>query len=202
MTGGVSAIPRKFAAIDFEFARLKNGGAEVPVQIGIVAQGCGTECSAEIFTSYLRPPGEVCPGPGLRNAAVLRDAPAFLALWPQMHAILRGRVLLAHGAGTEKRFLRAFPGHGFGPWIDTLPMSRAIFPDASSHSLGALCTMLGVNDSLERDFPNLDWHDALYDAAACLRLFFALMQKAGLSPEDDVILRSPDLRTYFRSRRQ
>jgi len=196
----VQLPPREFAAIDFEFARLRHGGAEVPVQIGIVNSAAGVEAPASCFASYLRPPAGVYPGPGLRDPKVLADAPDFLMLWPQISTRLRNRILLAHGAGTEKRFLRAFPGHGFGPWIDTLFLSRALLPQASSHSLGDLCQLLGIADSVADLVGGGDWHDALFDAAACLLLFFSLLERAGLDAADELLLRPVDLGEYFRHR--
>jgi DNA polymerase III subunit epsilon len=196
---GKSSI-REFAAIDFEFARLRQGGGEVPVQIGIVTTRGGSPDPSSGFVSYLRPPGDVYPGPGLRDPRVLQDAPDFLSLWPDLNSRLRNRILLAHGTGTEKRFLRAFPGHGFGPWIDTLPLGRALLPSAQSHSLGDLCGLLEMENSIREFAGGLSWHDALYDAAACLLLFFKLIEKAELPPSSELLLHPPDLREYFHHR--
>jgi DNA polymerase-3 subunit epsilon len=191
---------REFAAIDFEFARLRSGGGEVPVQIGIVHTTSGLPDTAARFTSYLRPPAGVYPGPGLRNPDILNDAPDFLSLWPQINTRLRNRILLAHGTGTEKRFLRAFPGHGFGPWIDTLWLARALLPAAPSHSLGELCGLFSLEESIAPVAGEGSWHDALFDAAACLLLFYKLIEKAGISPSSEILLRPPDLREYFQHR--
>lgn len=190
----------EFAAIDFEFARLRTGCGEAPVQIGIVNSAGGLPECASGFMSYIAPPSEVYPGPGLRDPEVLRDAPNFLSLWPQINGRLRGRILLAHGTGTERRFLRAFPGHGFGPWIDTLWLSRALLPHISSHSLGDLCGIFKLEKSIAAVAGQGTWHDALYDAAACLLLFFKLIEHAGIAPSDKILLGSPDLRAYFQGR--
>jgi DNA polymerase-3 subunit epsilon len=79
-------------------------------------------------------------------------------------------VVVAHGRGTEKRFLRAFPGHGFGPWVDTLVLARAVWPGLPSHALQTLCEAAGVDGSIRQLVPDRDWHDALFDAAASLLL--------------------------------
>ena len=52
-------------------------------------------------------------------------------LWPPIRDRLAGAAVVAHGAGTEKRFLRAFPYHGFSPWIDTLRLARKVLPNLS-----------------------------------------------------------------------
>jgi len=191
---------RDFAAIDFEFARLRNGGGEVPVQIGILNTSGGIPDPSSLFTSYLRPPADVFPGPGLRDPGILQNAPDFLSLWPQINTRLRGRILLAHGTGTEKRFLRAFPGHGFGPWIDTLWLARALLPTSPSHSLGDLCGLFKLEEAITQVAGAGAWHDALYDATACLLLFFKLIGEAGVSPSSELLLHPPDLREYFHRR--
>ena len=197
----------EFAALDFESARLRQERGDVPVQIGLVCSRGSEPDWISAWSSYLQPPGPVLPGPGLRDEALLRDAPPLLACWPELRQRLSGRILLAHGAGTEKRFLRAFPGHGFGPWIDTLRLARAVLPGAESHSLGALCAHLGVDDQLrQRNFPG-QWHDALFDAAACLLLFFALVKEGCPDTSENAaaslleLCARPDLRAYFQARR-
>ena len=65
---------------------------------------------------------------------------------------------------TERRFLRAFPFHGFGPWVDTLKLSRAVWPEKKSFALGDLILELGLEDDLCDALPGFRWHDALSDA--------------------------------------
>jgi DNA polymerase-3 subunit epsilon len=72
--------------------------------------------------------------------------------------------------------LRAFPGHGFGPWIDTLLLARAAWPDLPDHSLGSICDQLGLSDQVRALVPEKSWHDALFDAAASLVLLAHLIQ--------------------------
>ena len=196
----------EFVGLDFESARLRDSAGDVPVQIGMMGTSRGAIDWTSVWATYLQPPAPVHPGPGLRDPQLLLSAPELLQCWPELRRHLAGRILLAHGAGTEKRFLRAFPGHGFGPWIDTLRLARAVLPSAPSHALGPLCAHLGVEETLrQRSFPG-DWHDALFDAAACLLLFFALVKQAGVGVAhggEDLLdlLARPELRDYFKVRR-
>ena len=107
-----------FAAIDFESAGIRRGGTEVPVQIGI-AQMRRLEIS-ECFTSFLFTEEPITWAAqkvhGIR-ARDLTGAPRLLQLWPEIRKLLENRWLVAHGSSTERRFLRAFPFHGFGPWL-------------------------------------------------------------------------------------
>jgi DNA polymerase-3 subunit epsilon len=69
------------------------------------------------------------------------------ALWPEFKSRLSGAVVVAHGAGTEKRFLRACPLHGFGPWLDTLALSRAALPGLDYQLIGGFDDEPGLLDA-------------------------------------------------------
>ena len=113
-------------------------------------------------------------------------------LWPTFKAMLGGRWVVAHGAATEKRFLRAFPFHGFGPWVDTLKLSRAIDPDLPSHTLGDLVVHYGLLKGLVDAIPGFRWHDAYCDAVASLVLLRHFISKLALGSESPEILLSAD----------
>ena len=108
---------------------------------------------------------------------------------------------MAHGKGTEKRFLRAVPGHGFGPWIDTLLLARAAWPDLPSHSLGGLCEAHGLTATIQVLVPGKSWHDALFDAVASLALLAHLIETHHLAdlPVEDLVY--PDTSRWHLSKR-
>ena len=119
-----------WAALDFESAGAAPGRNDEPVQVGM-AVWRGSEM-ADFFRSYVHSAARItAPARAVHGIgqADVRDAPPMAALLPEFKARLGGAVVVAHGAGTEKRFLRAFPLHGFGPWLDTLAVSRAVLPD-------------------------------------------------------------------------
>lgn len=186
-----------FAAIDFESAGTAPGLTDEPVQIAIAHWIDGR--AVRVLDSFLRPSREVTWAArevhGISDEQ-LRDAPRLLDLWPAIRDALRGRWIVAHGAATEKRFLRAFPLHGFGPWIDTLPLVRAVFPTLPSHALGDAVGALG----LRVDWENFRWHDAASDAAASLVLLHHLIDSGSLADEPAEILTRPNLGEYFRAR--
>ena len=111
-------------------------------------------------------------------------------------------MVVAHGHGTEKRYLRNFPGHGFGPWVDTLLLSRAAWPDLKSHGLGDLCEHFGLTNKINDLVPDKTWHDALYDATASLVLLEYLIQQFKLAESATDILIHPDNTEWHRLRRQ
>ncbi len=173
-----------FAAIDFESAGAAPGETDQPVQVGIVRAGT-LFAPPHCWTSYI-----ACERPVRWSAGrvhgittnMLAEAPNFTALWPQLRELLRGCVVLGHNPATEMRFLRAFPGHGFAPWLDTLALARQALPTLPDHSLGAVCDALGVTPEVHALVPNRRWHDALFDAAASLVLLRALVR--GLHMEE------------------
>ena len=170
-----------WAAIDFESAGTIPGETDCPVQVGIVRVEKLFSAEPRLFTSYI-----ACHRPVRWSAAkvhgittaTLADAPEFTTLWPDLRDLLRGAVVLGHNPATEKRFLRTFPGHGFGPWVDTLALARQAAPTLPDHSLSCVCDALGITDSvtaLVNDAAHARWHDALYDAAASLLLLRTLV---------------------------
>lgn len=190
-----------WAALDFESAGAARGRPDAPVQVGM-AVWRGGEVGA-FFRSYIDAPGRVTPAAravhGLGEAD-LSGAPAMAALWPEFKARLSGAVVVAHGAGTERRFLRAFPLHGFGPWIDTLNLSRALLPDLSGHALGTVAMACGLEPEVRRLCPDLDWHDALFDAVASLVFLRHVVASLDLSGARVGQLRNFDAAAYRQRR--
>jgi DNA polymerase-3 subunit epsilon len=161
-----------FAAIDFESAGAATGHTDVPIQIGI-ARWTPTHGLGESFVSYLCATKSITWSAQKVHGITLADlaeAPELLSLWPVVKEHLQNRIIVAHGKGTEKKFLRAFPGHGFGPWVDTLLLARATWPQWSDHSLGSLCDHLDLTPKIQSACPNRQWHDALFDSVASLLL--------------------------------
>lgn len=187
-----------FAAIDFESAGAAHGKTDVPVQIGM-ATWSAQNGHANPFVSYIGTDQTVTwsaqkvHGISLENLA---ESPPLISLWPQIKATLSGRPLVAHGHGTEKRYLSSFPGHGFGPWIDTLQLSRAAWPQLSSHALGDLCEQFHLTRKVTELVPKRTWHDALYDATASLILLEYLIDAFGLGSADLQVLLKPDTRQW------
>ena len=193
----------QFAAIDFESAGTGRGRNDVPVQIAISLwspqAGLG-----ESFCSFLATDQPITWSAQQIHGITPSDlsgAPSLLSLWPEIKRLLSGRILVAHGHGTEKRFLRAFPGHPFGPWIDTLLLSRAAWPALPSFALGELCSQLGLVPLLEKAHPGRCWHDALYDASASALLLSHLVSQLELERQPIEILLHPDLSAWHSRRR-
>jgi DNA polymerase-3 subunit epsilon len=193
----------RFTAIDFESAGAARGMTDSPVQVGLaswsVSGGHGDAFVSYLFTDQpVQWSARKVHGIGPEHLA---DAPSLLALWPELKQRLAGAVVVAHGKGTEKRFLRAFPGHGFGPWIDTLLLARAAWPELGDHSLGALCLSRGLTGQVQAIVPEKSWHDALFDAAASLVLLEHLVDALSLADHPVEHLARPDTSLWHRMKR-
>lgn len=188
----------EFAAIDFESAGVARGQTDVPVQIGMAVMRDGVIDDG--FRSYLHSERPVAWNArrihGISDAD-LAGAPSLQELWPQLKSRLANRWVVSHGAGTEKRFLRAFPGHGFGPWVDTLALFHAALPETDSHSLSALAISVGCEAECLPLVPDFRWHDALCDAMASLVLLRWLITNCRLEDAPADALLNPDRAHYF-----
>ena len=173
----------EFASIDFESTGHREGIGDEPIQVGIAVM-MGFEIDENsFFRSYIKPSDDLQIT--IRSQSVhrikneqLEKSPVLFELWPKINELLSKRVVVAHGAGTEKRFLRSFPMHGFDIWIDTLQLAKKVLPESTDYSLGALIHDIGANEDLKTICPELDWHDALFDAVASLFLLKELLLKA------------------------
>ncbi len=193
----------RFTAIDFESAGATRGKTDSAVQVGLASWSVEVGHS-DAFVSYLFTDAPILwaaqkvHGIGPEQ---LTEAPSLLSLWPVLKKNLSGSIVVAHGKGTEKRFLRAFPGHGFGPWVDTLLLSRAAWPELPDHSLGALCEAHGLTAMICGLVPGKSWHDALFDAVASLVLLGYLLETHNLAENAIEVLLHPDTSIWHQQRR-
>ena len=172
-----------FAALDFESAGERANEAGVPVQIGIAVMEGLTPSPGSFYRSYLKAGRPVTWSARQIHGITgeeLGNAPELLSLWPEVKGRLGGRWIVSHGSGTEKRFLRVFPLHGFGPWVDTLTLSRQILPGRSSYALSDLVAELSLVEEARLLLPDFRWHEALSDALASLLLLRKLIELAAI----------------------
>jgi len=190
-----------WAALDFESAGAAPGRSDEPVQVGMAIWRGGE--LGDFFRSFIHSPVRVTRAAravhGIGDEQ-LAAAPAMAALWPEFKVRLSGAVVVAHGAGTERRFLRAFPLHGFGPWIDTLNLARALWPELEDHALGTVVAACGLEGEVRRLCPEFDWHDALFDAVASLVFLRHVVEALDLAGARVGQLQNVDASAYRRRR--
>ena len=173
----------EFASIDFESTGHREGIGDEPIQIGIAVMKEFEIDKNSFFRSYIKPSNDLQITSRSQSVHRIKNeqlekSPVLYELWPTINELLGKRVVVAHGAGTEKRFLRSFPMHGFDIWIDTLQLAKKVLPKSTDYSLGALIEDINANEEIKAICPGLDWHDALFDAVASLFLLKKLLTKA------------------------
>jgi len=181
----------RFAALDFESAGERANEAGVPIQIGIAGMVGLIPDPKTFYRSYLKAERPVTWSAQQVHGITsedLQNAPEFRSLWPELKVRLGGRWIVAHGSGTEKRFLRTFPLHGFGPWVDTLTLSRKILPDLNSYSLSDLMGELELVGEATGFLPGFRPHEALSDALASLLLLRKLIELIGIQDHPAEVL--------------
>ncbi len=103
---------------------------------------------------------------------MVEDMPTITQVLPEFIEFCKGTTVVAHNAKFDVGFVRAFAkkqGLSFkNKVIDTVALSRKLFPDERVHKLNIVAKRLGVN--LENH------HRAVDDAEACAGIFMKLME--------------------------
>ena len=162
--------------VDFESTGHVTGFPNEPWQVGMVRVVGGTLDFDQHFESLLRvaskrPFNPKSPGRHHELREEIAAAPTLAEQWETLESWWVGVPLCAHNVSVEKSFIQpSAPMHQFGPWIDTLELTRFAYPDLESHSLEHLVEHFNLTESLRSRMPDREAHDALYDAAACALL--------------------------------
>lgn len=148
-----------FTAIDFETTGYENGGTNEPWQLGLaVVRDLQVVGMKEFFFDVEGAPARAHGSDAL---GTLRSS---FEIWAPE---LIGRRLVAHNIACERTILtRTAPLTKWGPWTDTLKLTKARYPNLPSYALGDLCEMFGLVPQIN----GRTWHDGLYDAVACANL--------------------------------
>lgn len=168
-------------AIDFEGTGSVQGYADEPWQVGLIQLKGGKVDSATAYERLLRvgdrPFNPYAPGRHRQLRAALREAPTLPEIWPELKARIEGSVLVGHNIATEKRYLtRAFPLHPPQAWVDTLALSRWVYPGLASYKLEDVLASVGLVPEWQRLQPGREAHDALYDAVGSAVLLSHFLQ--------------------------
>ncbi len=125
--------------------------------------------------------------------SMVRDAPSFRDIAPELRYWLEGRVFVAHNAGFDWRFVRWEMEDTTGlrieaPVLCTVRMARRLVPEIRSRSLDALQYFFDVHNEAR--------HRAWGDARATARIFRRLMARA----EDNAVSRWDELQQLLDKR--
>jgi len=200
---GGSLTTGHIVVLDFESTGVVAGYTDEPWQLGWTLirdwKWQHEESGESLIRVGERPFNLHAPGRYRDVMDQIHGAATLPSMFPEIRELLEGRILCAHNISTEQRHLRkAFPFHEFGPWIDTLALSRAVYPDSPDHSLETVLRYLGLEERLRRVFPERDYHDALFDAGASALILEDIFYRF---PDIDLeTLTDPDMRGYYQMR--
>ena len=163
---------RVFAIVDLETTG-GNFNSERIIEIGIVLHDGTRETGS--FSTLVNPEKEISgfisTFTGITNAMV-KNAPTFREAAKEILEMTEGRIFVAHNVRFDYNFLRSefrrinIPF--FRRQLCTVQMSRKVFPQYKSHSLGNICRDLGI--------PIDNRHRAFGDAAATTLLLEKIME--------------------------
>ncbi len=157
----------RYVALDFETSGY---AAHSACAVGLcrIEDGVVTDS----FYSLIRPPSSRVLFTHVHGLTwpMLKDAPTFTELWPQLVAFMEGsHAFLAHNAGFDRRVLHASCQalelvQPQLPFLCTLKGARRSLPLAS-RALDSVCDYFGIP---------LDHHHAGSDARACAEIYLRL----------------------------
>jgi DNA polymerase-3 subunit epsilon len=175
----IAMYRRRYAFVDLETSGVSPADDRI-TEIGIVL--VDDDVLVEEWSSLVDPgvpiPAEIQALTGITNEMV-RGAPRFAQLLPDVAARLAGRVFVAHNARFDYGFLKAEfrrAGERFGADVlCTVRLSRRLFPQYGSHRLDALID--------RHRLPAADRHRALGDA----RVIRAFLQALARDADPDAV---------------
>lgn len=184
-------MPPKFVAFDLETTGLNNQKDEI-IEIGAVKFTVTVEKGRVVpklekeFETFVKPnmliPAEASNVNHIYDKDV-QDAPAVGEAIKKFTAFCgQSSILIAHNANFDASFLRVayqknpqiIPGN---PVIDSLAISKAILPEASSHKLGILAGMFQRRDEINMKIESDKMHRAVYDCLMLMEVFVALLRR-------------------------
>lgn len=163
-----------YVVFDFETTGLNSRNDEI-IEIGAVKLKKGK--IVDTFSSFVRPhnpvPANITKLTGITQEMV-QDAPTIEEIIDSFMEFIGDAVLVAHNASFDYSFLksalkktgRPYPDN---PVLDTLALSRALYPEFKNHRLNTLCAELGI--SLENH------HRAVDDTRATAELLRKMLDR-------------------------
>ena len=125
---------------------------------------------------------------------MVKDSPKIEELFPKVLEFIKGSVLVAHNATFDIGFLKNVAkdlGYEFDyTYVDTLPLSRKIYPELKKHKLGKIAEHLGIKVEVA--------HRALDDVDTTVKVLKFMMEelkKRGAKTVADIALKCEDEKT-------
>jgi len=170
--------------LDFETTGPVADYPDEPWQIGLVVVENGKINPEKSLDRFLyignRPISYYVPGRHARIRHLLKKSPRLIELWNELRVFIDDHVLAAHNTGTEKKILgNVFPVQTERTWIDTLNLSRQVWPGLAKYNLDCLINSLGLQSRLNELCPGRHPHDAFYDAIGSALILEKILEQPG-----------------------
>ena len=178
-------VYNKFVVFDIETTGL-SPEKDMITEIGAIKIEDGE--IVDQFSQLINPqriiPEKIIKLTGITNEMV-RDKPTIEEVLPEFEDFIEDAVLVAHNASFDAGFIRAqFAKMGKtlnNPILDTLELSRSLYPHLKSHKLNVVAKHLNVN--------LINHHRAVDDAKATSEIFIKsmeLMRNSGIKDISDI----------------
>lgn len=164
----ILAAAQRYVALDIETTGLDPAQEQI-LELAAVRVENGAETGR--FSQLVRPTKEISPFitqlTGIDNQMVA-DAPEIRQVLPQFLEFLGEDLLLGHNTAFDLRFIRyhamaALRRRVTNPYMDTLRISRLLFPELPNHKLSTLIQRFEVGETVE--------HRALSDAVQTMKCY-------------------------------
>jgi DNA polymerase-3 subunit epsilon/exodeoxyribonuclease X len=167
----------ELVALDLEGSGAQDRDQEAILEIALVPIVDWQPDLASAYCTLINPeraiPLRPWISPGLTNA-VLRNAPPFAEVEPELARRINGKCLVGHNIGVDWRLIhRRSPDIAPAGLIDTLRLAR-ILDSADRNSLRAVIERLGLTGEVNRLASGSGPHRALWDTVAAALLLPAL----------------------------
>lgn len=158
----------RFCAIDLETTGA-NPFCHKIIEVGISAFSLDKDY--ERFQTFCDPqmhiPENTVAIHGITDEMVA-GSPVFSAVKADVFSFIGDSALIAHNPCFDLAFLNLAEYQLGFRVLDTVRLSRLVFPDSPNHKLGTLCSYLGIE---------LCHHRALADAVGCMEVFRSIIAK-------------------------
>ena len=160
----------RVVALDFETANASMASA---CSLGIAIYEEGE--ILEPFEWYFRPHRRYCYFTNTHIHGItyedVENEQEFVYYYDQLSEILKDALIVAHNAMFDMTVLNSICDvygldHFFNPFIDTVQISRRVYPELYNHRLNTVCEYLDID---------LQHHNGLSDAYACLMILLKAM---------------------------
>jgi DNA polymerase III epsilon subunit-like protein len=180
-TPAIDWLLRRYVAIDVEGTASPAGQPEGLVEVAAVEFTIDRPAGRTIH-SLLDPGMPITPIGTRIHGLHDRDVagqPTLVSLCPRLSGLIDGAVVVAHNARVDWGLMhRDCPELQPAAAVDTLRISRALWPELRQHGLDPVIQRLGVQVDLPAGSARAGRHTALHDATATAQVFVRMVETA------------------------